>query len=277
MRLFVSSVGLLCALVVFTTGLSQENSPTQKPAAPELAIQVKPKSLTISGIVSSDGHKAILSRTATSQFPGKTVQFDVEVRPALPPGWALVTDLALQALASARSATAEITPGNIVIKGITGDAEAWARAARSIDQNLLEDMTFEHHVETVGSPASLERQCLELFRTAIRGRKIEFPRSSWTLGTAAYPVLDELLQISVDCPAASITVTGHTDSTGEESENKALSQARADAVASYLVAGGIAASRVEAAGVGSTEPLVQGTDARARQLNRRIDIDLRFP
>jgi OOP family OmpA-OmpF porin len=275
MRPLVSSLGLICALAVFTTGVGQEGTPG--PAAPDLTIRVNPESLTIDGTVSSEGHKAILSRTAASRFPEKAVRFDVDVRPALPPGWALITDLALQALATTRSATAEITPERIDISGITADAKAWSRAAQSIDKSLMAGMTFEHHVEEVGSPASLERQCIALFRTAFRGRKIEFPRSGTTLGTAAYPLLDELIQIAFDCPAASILITGHTDSTGEESVNSALSQARADAVANYLVAGGISAQRIETRGVGSSQPLVEGTDARARRLNRRIDVELRFP
>ena len=277
MRLLVLTVGLLCALVMFSASNSQDISPALSVPAPKLLIDVTTASLSIDGTVSSEGHKGILSRTASSRFPEKAVQIDVETRPALPPGWALVTDLALQALATTRSATAEITPGKIDISGITDDSEAWLQAAESIDRNLLTGMTFEHHVETVGISASLQRQCIALFRTAVRGRKIEFPRSGWTVGTAAYPLLDELIQIAVDCPASTILITGHTDNTGEEAVNVALSQARAESVADYLVAGGLSGERIEARGVGSTEPLVDAADARARQLNRRIDIDLRFP
>jgi OOP family OmpA-OmpF porin len=277
MRLLVTSIGLLCALVALTTGMTQESPPAQSPPVPEFVITVKPASLVIDGIVSSEGHKAILSRTVARLFPGRSVQVDVEVRPALPPGWALITDLTLQAMATTRSATAGITPDSISISGITTDADAWSRAAQLIDRSLLDGQAFEQHVEVAGSPASLERQCIALFRTAIRGRRIEFPRSGVALGTAAHPLLDELIQIAVDCPAASILITGHTDNTGEEAMNTALSQARADAVANYLVSRGISAGRIETRGVGSSEPLVDGASARARRLNRRIDIDLRFP
>ena len=57
----------------------------------------------------------------------------------------------------------------------------------------------------------------------------------------------------------------------------ALSQSRADAVAAYFEAAGVGAERLVAKGVGSSAPIVQGDDARARRLNRRIDIDIRFP
>ena len=277
MRLFVATIGCLSVLAVFTTGMSQESPPTPLPATPQLTIHVEPASLAITGIVSSEGHKAILTRTAHDRFPGKPAQFDVEVRPALPPGWALVTDQALRTMAFTRSATAEITPTVIEIAGITGDEEAWSRAAGTLDQYLLQGMRFDHRIEKIGLPAPLERQCIALFRTAIRGRKIEFPQSGAELGTAAHPLLDELIQIAVDCPTAKILITGHTDSTGAETLNTALSRARAEAVGNYLVTQGIPASRVAARGVGSSEPMVDGTDARARQLNRRIEFDLQFP
>ena len=83
-------------------------------------------------------------------------------------------------------------------------------------------------------------------------------------------MLDELVQVATDCPGGRIEITGHTDASGHETGNIALSQARAEAVASYFVAAGIPPERLLAAGAGSSEPIVQGDDARARRLNRRI-------
>jgi len=120
-------------------------------------------------------------------------------------------------------------------------------------------------------------QCIELFRTAMRGRRIEFPRSGAILGTSASPLLDELIQVAADCPAGHIEIVGHTDSTGAASANQNLSQARADAVAAYMIAGGIAASRISAIGVGSSQPLVAEDGSQARQRKRRITIVIRFP
>ncbi len=148
------------------------------------------------------------------------------------------------------------------------------------DQPIVEpspEMDIQHRVEEVGSAGSMNRQCIELFRTTLRGRRIEFPRAGADLSTSAFPLLDELIQIAVDCPAASIDVTGHTDSVGEESVNQPLSRARAEAVAAYLEAGGIAKKRISAQGVGSSKPLVSEDNAQARQLNRRIDIEISFP
>ena len=70
---------------------------------------------------------------------------------------------------------------------------------------------------------------------------------------------------------------GHTDNTGDEAVNLALSKARADAVADYFVSGGVLRDRINATGVGSAEPLTDEDSPQARQLNRRIEIELRFP
>ena len=109
-----------------------------------------------------------------------------------------------------------------------------------------------------------------------RGRGIEFGRASAEIGTASMPLLDELIQIAADCPDSDIEITGHTDNTGGDATNLALSQQRANAVASYLAAGGIAEQRIRAAGVGSAEPLVAEDAPQARRLNRRIEIELSF-
>ena len=137
-------------------------------------------------------------------------------------------------------------------------------------------MTFQHQVVEIRTPGPINRQCIELFRTAMRGRKIEFARASADLSTSAGPLLDELVQISADCPDAAIDVTGHTDSTGDASANRALSKARADAVAAYMIARGINVDRFTTAGAGSSQQLVNEDTSQARQLNRRIEIELRF-
>ena len=93
----------------------------------------------------------------------------------------------------------------------------------------------------------------------------------------SYAGLDGLLELAVDCPALRFGITGHTDDSGDESVNQQLSLARADAVAAYLVGRGLPATRVVTRGAGSSEPLVENVDARARQRNRRVQISVLLP
>ena len=64
-------------------------------------------------------------------------------------------------------------------------------------------------------------------------------------------------------------IAGHTDTTGTEERNLALSQARADAVRNYLIGQGVSPSRLEARGFGSTD-LALPVDPRAAA-NRRVE------
>jgi OmpA-OmpF porin, OOP family len=65
-----------------------------------------------------------------------------------------------------------------------------------------------------------------------------------------------------------VLVQGHTDAAGSEQYNEQLSQRRAMAVRSYLVAAGIDAARLRAVGKGEHAPL-PGTDPFAPE-NRRV-------
>lgn len=68
-------------------------------------------------------------------------------------------------------------------------------------------------------------------------------------------------------------IEGHTDSTGSEAKNRQLSQSRAEAVRSYLVANEtLPAEKIEATGFGSERPLASDATAEGRAINRRIDI-----
>ncbi len=66
-----------------------------------------------------------------------------------------------------------------------------------------------------------------------------------------------------------VAIEGHTDSSGTRATNINLSQRRAQAVADYLVAQGVARNRLEVRGYGYDRPL-QGTSA-SNPDNRRVE------
>lgn len=69
-----------------------------------------------------------------------------------------------------------------------------------------------------------------------------------------------------------IRVVGHTDRRGSEELNRKLAMGRAEIVRQALIKAGVAAERLRAVGLGSAEPVASGDTARARRLNRRVEV-----
>ncbi|WP_322028107.1 OmpA family protein [Burkholderia sp. BCC1977] len=95
-----------------------------------------------------------------------------------------------------------------------------------------------------------------------------------TLTPAARASLDKLLSEREDRTYTQVTVTGYTDSVGNDAANLVLSKRRAETVASYLKAHGLKAQSVSVTGRGSADPVASNATAEGRASNRRVDISL---
>lgn len=73
-------------------------------------------------------------------------------------------------------------------------------------------------------------------------------------------------------PNTYVDVLGHTDSTGADQYNQALSERRADAVAGSLSSQGVNQARIATLGYGESQPKASNSTEEGRAANRRVEI-----
>lgn len=102
--------------------------------------------------------------------------------------------------------------------------------------------------------------------------KIQFETDKATIKPESSALLDEITQVITDNPQIRrLSIEGHTDSTGSNAHNQALSEQRAAAVQDYLIAHGIAGDRLSSRGWGENRPLEDNTTPEGREANRRVE------
>lgn len=104
--------------------------------------------------------------------------------------------------------------------------------------------------------------------------QIRFLSLSARLDATSIRPINALAAVVLPCVAADLTldIGGHTDSSGDELTNNALSQDRANAVRTALIARGVPDIAMTAFGFGQTQPIADNETPEGRAANRRTDI-----
>lgn len=103
---------------------------------------------------------------------------------------------------------------------------------------------------------------------------VTFKTDSADLSPAFFDVLSSVAKVMDKYEKTVVEVAGHTDSTGSESYNQALSERRAASVAQYLASQGVDQQRLMTVGVGESRPVADNSTAEGRQANRRVEITM---
>ncbi len=101
---------------------------------------------------------------------------------------------------------------------------------------------------------------------------ISFDTGRYDIKPSLRPILDRFATTLNHNPVSTVTIIGHTDSTGSDAVNGPLSVNRADATRDYLVARGVAMNRIAIDGRGSREPVADNNSNAGRAMNRRVEI-----
>lgn len=146
-----------------------------------------------------------------------------------------------------------------------GRAPSSAALARIRDGHLAQLGTATSTFEAEVAPDALATELTELLAGSA-----PFVSGSAELSGDAEALLEEVIALLTANPSTRLTVEGHTDDQGSAAGNVALSEARAQAVVDFVVAGGVDAARLRAVGYGEERPIADNGTAEGRAQNRRI-------
>ena len=171
-------------------------------------------------------------------------------------------------------------PGDIVPAGKASDA---AKAVRSPAGKLPGTQSSDHiaAVPTLSGSKPAGESTAEISRPAESGKQskekkflVYFKKESTELDRSLYETLAKIVDLLPLYPDMKIFIEGYTDSYGEYSYNKHISQLRANIVKRYFEGQGIEESRISAIGMGPENPIADNSTKEGRSKNRRVEIRL---
>ena len=95
--------------------------------------------------------------------------------------------------------------------------------------------------------------------------------NSFQLKPESILVVDEFYLFLNENPTLKISIEGHTDNIGNDSDNQQLSENRSKAVFDYLVRRGIGINRMDYKGFGESVPIESNNTEDGRARNRRTE------
>ncbi|MBE0646495.1 MAG: OmpA family protein [Bacteroidales bacterium] len=156
---------------------------------------------------------------------------------------------------------------------VTGEAHGWLSSEVIYETTKGLDRSKDLYVKL---KLSMQQPVAD---EVIRLDKIYYDYDKCDIKPRAAEELDRLVKLMNDFPDMIIELSSHTDSRGSDDYNQKLSQCRADAAVTYILAKGISKDRIIAVGYGETK-LVNGcsngincTEAQ-HQANRRTEFKI---
>ncbi len=251
--------------------------------------------LTIDGLLDAKSHKALREAAIASHgeanVQDRVLDLDIPVAEGMPE----IAIATLNKLSDLKSGEAVIIGDKIEFKGVGATKEAVAQVESQLKAEIPKnyELNFNLSIAESGNPvipapvqnnktdkkpteklakaADLKR-CQRQFNNVLRRNKVRFNSSKAVVKRSSFRGLQRIVAVAKRCPGMKITVHGHTDSSGRNKLNRALSKKRARAVATYLAKKGIPRKYLTSIGHGSSRSIANNKTTKGRARNRRIEI-----
>lgn len=125
---------------------------------------------------------------------------------------------------------------------------------------------------TAGTDVQVIRQGDDLVLNIPSG--ITFATDSAAVQPQFQRTLDQIAGTLAEYRETLVDVYGHTDSTGSDAYNQALSERRATSVADYLAGHGVQPQRIATRGYGESQPVASNDTDAGRAANRRVEVKI---
>ncbi|WP_036213779.1 OmpA family protein [Massilia alkalitolerans] len=158
----------------------------------------------------------------------------------------------------------KVEGSNVSLRGDVANEEQRQRIAGDIAASLNGTYTVNNGLRVAVS----EQGVLD---AALANRIIEFESGKATLTESGMAVLDQMSAAMQKLRGVKVEVIGHTDNAGSRAGNLSLSQARAEAIKTYIVGKGIAADTIAVSGEGPDRPVADNRTPEGKARNRRIE------
>ncbi len=261
-------------------------APTSASAAPKLSLA--PLSITrsgndlnLSGDFPDDSAKAALLRAVNGSLPpGVNIVDQIHINPNIDALDFSKAEPLFKDSASIPDFSLTVSGDTITLAGTAASQEqnnvVHQEAVRTWSKlNVVDKLVINGPVAPPAPPAAPAAvQCtdLQVTITAVTGGPIAFANDGDSLTPADEPILTQVSDKLKACPTARVTLNGYADNSGVEAINIPLSTQRAQKVADFLVAHGVAGTQLVVKGLGSANPIATNDTPDGRAKNRRVEI-----
>ncbi|MFV0523428.1 MAG: OmpA family protein [Acidimicrobiales bacterium] len=190
---------------------------------------------------------------------------------------AAITTAAEEAWGVGNVDASALTVGNTTLAGgvvrATGSMDGSDQRIGTFSTRLLEQIP-EIRIDTSGLVIAGDAQRTAEIQTQINGlvqaTPITFVGDTAELAPESDPVLTQIAGLLNQVPGDTVEVVGYTDNTGDEAQQTARTQERADGVVARLVELGLGQDRITGRGAGAADPVGDNATEEGRAANRRI-------
>ena len=262
--------------------LEADNTVPALPQAYQTGINLSAGQLTFSGSVPDRQARASLLLIAARLFGKGKIIDQLVIRPGAPDHWQKAAEQVLLQLQAFDEASVQIIDTQIHLSGVasnptlithvqTNNANTFPANFQSTYDISVADTATEHQDQHgLADPLS----CREQFTHFLSRQMLHFKRNSDSIDRDHRDFLAQLIERLQSCQSVKLEIGGYTDSQGSQTYNRKLAKQRAEMIASYLQARGIASERLTTVGYGELSPVASNATEQGRAENRRIEFNV---